>query len=400
MSLSLYDWQLKALNALPKNVILSWDTGTGKSLSALEHVNRHNPNGDIVVVAPASKVREGGWSREVGRYYGDTRDYTVISYEMFTKKWGSLVSPTTTLILDEIHFAQHPTTLRSKAIIRASKVAHQWVGLSATALPNGWRSAATYAILTGLSRNKTDFWRRFVIEDRSRGFPLVLGYREQDTLNEWWRGISSPLKRTGDLELPSEMIPVAIDMSASEKRVYKTAMKERVLGNDILDTPSKLFSKLRQLPVNSRVEALKSILDGTDEHVVVFYNFNSEREAILHLLSKSFKERKVYEQSGHRSELPSRDKWSSLKPSVTLVQYQSGSAAIELTYASITVYFSPTTSYSNYEQSIGRTKRAFQTKTTLFYHISVNGALDLKMWLAIKEKKTFSDKLIRDMVEY
>lgn len=399
MTVELFDYQLQALDGLPKNVYLAWDTGTGKTLAAIEHAKRHNPDGNLVIIAPASKVREKGWERELNRVYASPPDHVVISYEMFTKRWRDLVDEDTTLIVDEAHYVQHPTTLRSKSVLRAIKFARQWIMLSATPLPNGWKSAATYAISTDLSRNKTDFWRRFVIEDRSRGFPLILGYREEDILGRWWSRISNPLKRTGDLKLPSRMIPVSVAMSATERLRYKTAIRERVLDDVLLDTPSKLFSTLRQLPLKSRITALKSILDGTDEHVVVFYNFNSEREAMLELLAKSFKSLEVYEQSGHQSKLPPREKWARLKPSVTLVQYQSGSTAIELTYATITVYFSPTTSFSNYDQSKGRTRRYGQEKTTLFYHIAVEDTVDMSIYKALKQKQDFSTALFKKAID-
>ena len=300
--------------------------------------------------------------------------------------------PTLTIIADECHMLAQPTTKRSKAFLRIAKTAGQWILLSGTPTPNSWRSAATYAILTGLSRNKTDFWRRFVIEDRSRGFPLVLGYREQDTLNEWWKQVSKPLVRP---LLPSQSLPVEPEMRPATKRAMKQAIKERVTASgDLLDTPSSLFAHLRQLQVSERTQALHNVLEGTDENVVVWYNFNSERQAILDLLAKNYPDRTVYEQSGHASNLPDRAEWENVKNSVTLAQYQSASAAIELVYASVNVYFSPSTSYANYEQSKGRTRRNGQTKTVLYYHISVQSSPDRKIWGTLKERRDFNQTLI------
>jgi hypothetical protein len=296
------------------------------------------------------------------------------------------------ILTHNCHMLAQPTTKRSKAFLRIARSAGQWILLSGTPTPNSWRSAATYAILTGLSRNKTDFWRRFVIEDRSRGFPLILGYREQDTLNEWWKQVSKPLVRP---LLPSQSLPVEPDMRPATKRAMKQAIKERVTASgDLLDTPSSLFAHLRQLQVSERTQALHNVLEGTDENVVVWYNFNSERQAILDLLAKNYPDRTVYEQSGHASTLPDRAEWSSITNSVTIAQYQSASAAIELVYASVNVYFSPSTSYANYEQSKGRTRRNGQTKTVLYYHISVQSSPDRKIWGTLKERRDFNQTLI------
>lgn len=414
--MKLYPYQKDYLNNLPKNIIMAADVGLGKTIMALEHARRHGVQ-NIVVIAPASKVRTGDWQREIGHFFtkedtwcdGDTvitrwdklsiPDYQVVSYEMFSKKWQQLVNEHTTLIIDESHMACNATTIRAKAILKAAKIAHQWIMLSATPLPNGWRSAETYAILTGLVKNKTEFVNRFIIIDRSKGFPLILGYRELSTLDTWWKGIAKPLKRTGDLVLPSQSIAVKEEMPPKLLNIYKRAIKERLYGEEMLDSPSKLFVTLRQIPTPVRVDALQSIVESTDEHIVVFYNFDSEREAMLAMLTKSFKGRKLYEQSGHKSHLPPRAKWGSLAPSVTLVQYQSGSQAIELTYASVTVYLSPCTSYANYEQSKGRTRRNGQEKTTLFYHIAAEGSLDHHIWEILKKKRDFSTALFNNIID-
>lgn len=403
----LYDYQETYLDNLPKNIIMAADVGLGKTVMAMEHGRRYDAT-RIIVVAPASKVRTGDWQREIEEYFGkNTIDYDVVSYEMFVKRMkvsDYLHHPeTTTLIIDESHFICNATALRSRAVLKAARIVNQWIMLSATPLPNGWKSGESYAILTGLSRTKTEFVRRFERIDRSRGFPLLLGYNEIPLLEKWWAAIAKPLVRTGDLVLPSQNIAVTPEMTNKVSKVYDRAIKQRLylIGDEdeMLDNPSKLFATLRQIPNAVRVDALESIVESTDEHIVVFYNFNSERELVLEMLAKSFKGRKVYEQSGHKSNLPPRDKWERIKPSVTLVQYQSGSQAIELTYASVTVYLSPCTSYANYEQSKGRTRRNGQKKTTLFYHIAAEGSLDRHIWGIIKKKQDFSTAMFNKLME-
>lgn len=399
----LYPYQTKYLDNLPCNVVMTAEVGLGKTILALEHYRRYNAGNRLIIVAPASKVRTGDWQREIERFFDTTPEHQVMSYNMFAKRWKEFAETNATIIFDECHFICNATAKRSKAAIKVAQSVNQWIGLSATALPNGWRSAETYAVLTGLVRNKTAFVNRFVLIDRSRGFPLILGYREKPTLEQWWSHISKPLKREGDQHLPSQSIGLTPAMSASATRIYEKALNKRlytVNGEDeMLDNPSKLFVTLRQIPNPARIDALENVIEGTDEHVVVFYNFNSERTAILELLATNFKDRTVYEQSGHKSELPAREDWGKLKPSVTIVQYQSGSQAIELTYASVTVYLSPPTSYANYEQSKGRTRRNGQEKTTLFYHIAAEGSLDRHIWGIISQKKSFSTDLMQKLLD-
>lgn len=402
---TLYPYQEKYISDLPKNCLMAAAVGTGKTIMAMEHATRHKLL-KLVVVAPASKVRTGDWQREISDYFKfDDQGFEseVISYEMFAKRANEFADPDLTLIVDECHFICNATAKRSKAILKVARVCHQWIMLSATPLPNGWRSGETYAILTGLVKNKTEFVNKYEIIDRSRGFPLLLGYRDETGLQAWWDKIAKPLPRTGDLVLPSMNIAVTPAMTGRTLQIYNKAVKQRFMTIDgeqeLLDNPSKLFVALRQIPNAIRVDALESIIESTDEHIVIFYNFNSERDAVLELLATSFKGRKLYEQNGHKSHLPPRAKWGSIKPSVTLVQYQSGSQAIELTYASITVYLSPCTSYANYEQSKGRTRRNGQEKTTIFYHIAVDGSLDRHIWKIIKQKRDFSTALFQKVID-
>lgn len=391
--MKLHDYQVKYLDGLPRDVIMTADVGLGKSIMSLAHFAKHNPYGRLVVVAPASKVRTGDWEREAKNFLG-IDDLEVVSYEKFTKNWKQYVDPQLTIIADECHYVCNATSKRGKAISTVARTAAQFIGLSATPLPNGWKSAENYAVIFGVSRNKTQFHQRFVITDRSRGFPVILGYREEDFLKSWWASISRRLERTGDLKLPSRSIGKVVDMKPRQAKEYRTVRNERIYNGVLLDSAPLLFATLRQMTAPWRVNQLESILEETDEHVVVFYNYNNEREEILKLLEDKFTDRLVFEQSGHESHLPPRDAWGSMPPSVTLAQYQSASVAIELTYASVTIYFSPTYSYANFHQSMGRTRRNGQKKTTIFYMLKVEGTIDGQVWKALREKRDFDDKTI------
>ena len=157
MSLELYDWQQKYLNNTPKNLIATCDLGSGKTALSLTHYDKHNPNGRLLIVMRASEIARD-WEREIARFLDYTPDFAVMSYEGMAKHYADYENdPTLTIIMTRCHMLAQPTTKRSKAFLRIARTAKQWILLSGTPTPNGWRSAATYAILTGLSRNKTEF---------------------------------------------------------------------------------------------------------------------------------------------------------------------------------------------------------------------------------------------------
>lgn len=404
--MSLYKYQETYLKDLPRSIIMAADVGLGKTRMALEHYARHSNNflaenpdpnkfvkAPLLILAPASKAKTGDWEREIEAVFGEAHDidYVVMSYDKFARDPKPYTIPGAVVIADECHFVANSQSNRGKAVQKAVKVAHQFIGLSATPLPNGWRSLENYAIMFGLVKNKTEFINTYVRIDRSRGFPIILGYNQEPKLKHFWNTISKPLDRDGNLDLPESIsIPKDIRLDKTSAKAYAEIMASRMLGDEMLDSPSALFNALRQATTEARRDQLISILEGTDEHVVIFYNYNAERDMIHQVLNKHFKDREVYEQSGHISHLPERKDWGNLKPSVTLAQYQSASTAIELTYASVTIYLSPTYSYSNFHQSMGRTKRNGQTKRTVFYMLRVLGTVDNEIWKALKNKKDFN----------
>lgn len=385
----LFPYQLEAIEGLPKDVILAFDTGTGKGQSSLEHYKRYSLGLPLLIIAPASKAKSGDWERELDMAELSHIPHQIVSYDKFGRSPTKYIDDENfVLIADECHFIKQPTTKRGKATIAAARLSKQFIGLSATPLPGGFKDLVSYMMIWGKVRNITEFRNRFMVIDKSRGFPIILGYREQGVLKDFWNSVAKPLERTMD----STSIGVDIQLKPAQLNEYRRLKKDRTTRDgDLLDNPSKLFSHLRQYSAPMRSDALRSVLDGTNEHVIVFYNFNTERDEILKVLEDYPVE--VYEQSGHRSHLPERAVWDTMKPSVTIAQYQSASTAIELQYASVTVYYSPTYSFSDFHQSLGRTKRVGQKKHPVFYMFRVLGTIDEAVWKCIKEKRDFSESV-------
>lgn len=391
--MQLYDYQHKYLENLPKNAIMSAATGVGKGQMSLEHYKRYSSGLPLLILMPAAKAKTGDWSRELEMAgLGDT-PHTIVSYDKFARNPKVyLPSGDFCLIADEVHFCKNATTKRGKALIVTSRLCSQFIGLSATPMGNGYSDATTYAVIFGLSRNKTDFVNRFVIIDRSLTYPRIVGYREQTVLKAWWDTISRPLERV----MESKSLGVDIVLSKSRLASYKLLLKERITPEgEMLDSAPKLFAHLRQSVADDRKTELESILDSTTENVVVFYNYNVEREAIYRVLET--RDIDIYEQSGHFSKLPDRKDWDTLKQNVTVAQYQSASAAIELQYASIMVFYSPTYSYTDYQQAKGRIRRVGQTKTPLYYCFRVRGTIDDQVWKALGQKRDFDQNVVKSL---
>jgi SNF2 family DNA or RNA helicase len=412
--INLYEYQKRYLADLPARAIMAADTGTGKTFMALAHYHtmmatpgKATPDTPLLILAPAAKVRTHDWEREIQEWFGDLAQYVtyeIYSYEKFSRKpsknklmtgskpiWHQY-SPKhggiqAAVICDEVHRAKNPQSDTGKAVYEVTKNARFFVGLSATPLPNGWIDFANYAKIWGFTKNITSFKRDFC-RYIDVGFPKLVGYRNEDILTKAWNSISKRLTKAEALDLPDRTF---IGTDFTRPAEYTRIHKERKTTDGVwLDTAPALAHALRQSLTEPKLEYVSDLLEGTNENVVVFYNYVTEREALLKLLSaKKFKGKKIYRQDGEKHQLPKKADWPTIGNSITLAQYQSGSTGVEMTYATQVIYFSPTYSYSDYVQSIGRVYRNGQTNKTTFYNLRTPNTIEEAVYEALRGKQDF-----------
>lgn len=417
--MNLYNYQKQYLSDLPPSCIMAADTGTGKTVMALAHYQKHAPGykvlGDpkhyshipLLILAPASKVRTGDWEREAQEFFGDNLpDITVISYEKATRKasfnkWAAGAKPTWwqqwlvdhpefVLICDEIHKAKNPQSLTGKGVFALAQSAKQFIGLSATPLPNGWVDICNYGKIFGWWKNKTEFYKDYVITYQipNQHWSKITGYKHENKLREYWESVAKPLLKKDALDLPKFKYQ-AIHIPKS--KIYDNVRKTRVYRAEPLDNAPKLANALRRTLVAERAAWLADFLDGANNHTCIFYNYIEEREAILEAIPKGVT---IYRQDGEKHEVPSKPDWGKLPDrSVTVAQYKSGGTGIEITYCDKIVYMSPTYSYADFSQSIGRVYRSGQTLPVTAYLLHTRDTIDSDIWACIRKKKAFDVEL-------
>lgn len=404
-TIELYEFQQRYLQGVPAKYILAADTGTGKTLMSLAHYDKHAYLKPLLILAPAAKVQTGDWERELQQYFAGRLlpEYEIWSYEKFSRvpsvaqykktgdrgvwrDWLRKYPTEFAIIADEVHKAKNPQSGIGRALFDTVQSASFFLGLSATPLPNGWIDAANYYKIFGFVKNITEFKKKYCDIATYKGFPEIQGYRHEGELQRHWNSIAKPLSKQTALDLPPlTVVPVSLPAGPE----YSKVMKSRLFEDKFLDNPSALTHALRQSITEPKIAWLNSFLDGVSDNVVIFYNYKSERESILAMLKKSHKGRIVFRQDGEKHEVPGKDVWPTLNRTITLAQYQSGSTGIELTYAATTIYFSPTYSYSNYEQSIGRTNRHGQKKKMTMYLLCAPATLERDVWSALRNKSDF-----------
>lgn len=416
--MQLYNYQESYLARCPANCIMAADLGTGKTLMSLAHWERQGTGRPLLVVAPASKIRTGDWQAEAERWFPFSNGYfgevepniTYISYESLrlmdkeTKRprhWkytGARNGGTVyDVIADECHALKNPQSKQSKALFEITRSGGLFIGLSGTPMSNGWIDFAGYSKIFGFTRNWTEFKNIYCNYVDYKGFPELKSYNRVPELEQQLRQCTFKLDRDQAAELPSRaMFAVNIHLTDKTNKLYhemKITRKDP-RTNELLDSAPRLLSVLRQSTTEARLDNLLSIVNDTSDNIVVYYNYISERKAILKTLAKTGK--KILRQDGEvHDKLPAAytDMTDQIQNHVLVAHYKSASTGLNLQWANVTIYFSPTYSYQEFEQSIGRTHRHGQTKKCLYYLFSVANTVDSDIWSCLREKRDFNERL-------
>lgn len=398
----LYSYQKDALNKSEPDWLYALDTGTGKTILSIHHYLKHYQGEPLLIVQPPAKLREGGWSREIQRvadYYNIAITYNELSYGKIAKDWhlykGYFV------IFDECHYIKNVSSQRGKAALSLTKLSTHCVLLSATPSSNGWIDTINYFLMFRFYKNKTEFLKRHAIYETKhfgdRSVKVISGWKEQQHLKRLYQSISTKLSKGECLDLPPLIFE---DVRFRPSKEYKIIQKDRVLetkdGKIAFDTIMKLQHGLR-LYANQKdkLAYTEMLAESTEENIVIFYYYQHEKDQLTQLLKKT---KTIYEVSGKVNKLPDHGEWSSLKNTVTFVQYQAGAAGIELQYANIVIFYTPTYSYQDYDQALGRCYRNGQTKKVTVYRYITKNSIEEAVYEALAEKKDFTEELFKNFI--
>ena len=173
---------------------------------------------------------------------------------------------------------------------------------------------------------------------------------------------------------------------------YKDVMRNRwdPYKDEPIQQASQLCYILRRI-VNtdeSRVVALMEILEKVPR-AIIFYNFDYEREMLLHLFSDDeYIGYEVAEWSGHAHQpVPDAKRW------IYLVQYTAGCEGWNCIKTDTIIFFSQNYSYKVTEQACGRIDRLNTPFHDLyFYHLKSRSGIDMAITKALNRKKKFNER--------
>lgn len=388
----LFDIQKQIVNQSKPNYYYALDTGVGKTLISIHHYLNYYNGEPLLIITPPAKVKTKDWDREINfveSTYGIKIEFKVMSWGVLAKRWKEYKGYF--VIFDEAHYGKSSTSQRGKAMQHLAKTATNFCMLSATPAANGIGDMINYFIIFGFTKNKTQFNKKFGIWQQklfgTKTVNSVVDYNQKESLLGWYESFAISVKKEDVQELPPITFkPIEFKLSTE----YKTIMKDRVLGDIAFDNPSSLMHGLRKYAnLKDKLAYLKMVFESTTNNIIVFYQYVSELEAIKKITG----DKTVYEVNGSNQSFPLKDEWGEVTNSVTLVQYASGSAGIELQYANIVVYYTPTFSYQDYAQSLGRAFRTGQKKKVTVLQFKTLKTVEEDVWQALSNKEDFDREI-------
>lgn len=386
------------------------DMGLGKTFLGSEKLMQLRTTYNLVL-CQASKVAD--WVEHFKTYYPGVNviDFTkknatvepgviVCNYEL---AWRRPILADTmsdiTLLLDESSMIQNETAKRSRFILQKLDYKNV-ILLSGTPTAGKYEKLWSQCRLLGWNISKSEFYSRYVIEkpimNKKSPYPItiVVGYKNVEELKKMLRIHGAYFLKTEDvLELPEQMF---LDIPLSAPSQYKKYRKDKLVtveGTTLVgDTTLKRHLHERQLCGmynKAKMDAFASMLESTDDRLIVFYNFTGE----LRALRKVAKGRPISEVNGSTRDLTAYEKHDN---SVTFIQYQSGAMGLNLQKANKIVYFTPPTRSELFEQSKKRIHRIGQKDTCFYYTLICKGTVEERIMQVLKERRDYTDRLFEE----
>lgn len=429
---SLFAHQKIALAYLKTNdqFALFMEQGCGKTLVALVHLLQLLKSHKIetfLIVAPKSAL--GAWDRDVEMFDPEDqrilkRAMTLINYDKVWRKkngspffheWGAV-------ILDEAHYIKNRTSERSKFLLKLALMSNYRYILTGTPIGNGhleniW---SEYAFLAPKKEKRsiscewlgkyTEFTDKYCVMNQ---YYQPYKYRNVRDLQDIINDHSYRVTKDECLDLPEKLPDEIWRVDLEEKKWYKDLEHESaILELDVLaENPLTRMLKLRQFcsgqivgdlgavtrVKHGKLKMLGEFMEDYDKKLVIFAQFKQSIKDIGELLTK--KKIKYVTLDGDQKD---KNIWRKFqaddKIKVIVVQYESGSAGIDLFASSTMIFYEPTIRSNTLEQARDRIHRTGQHHPCQYIHFITRGTIEEQIYKALSNYSDFSEKLFTEYI--
>lgn len=412
--MKLFDYQEKALalTSDKDNSAFYYDMGLGKTFIGSERLRLYGKRVNIVV-CQKSKIKD--WCEHFKEHYTDYAvfDLTnkkdmqtfitypiykcigIINYELAYRREELRKLKDFTMMLDESSMIKNETAKRTKFIL-SLKPSHT-ILLSGTPTDGKYEFLYSQLRLLGWKITKTAYYNRYIkTELRSYGGPMfrvVTGYKNVSELKAKLKEYGAVFAKAEEvIKLPEKTFIKEYSTVSSD---YKKFMKDRIIKIDDkeLTGDSTLSKRLYARMLCSayskdKIARLIDLVNSTSDRVIIFYNFNTELEALrkvlfdrpISIVNGQVKDLKAYENNDN---------------SVTLIQYQAGAMGLNLQKANRIIYFSLPERSELFEQSKARICRIGQEKQCYYHIMMCHKSVEEKIYECLLMRKDYTDELFR-----
>lgn len=396
--ISLYDYQIDAVNRMRNGCILCGGVGSGKSRTSLayyykeqggilgtkDYARMKNPR-DLYIITTARKRDTLEWEGEFLPFMITTNsDVSIYDHKVVVDSWNNIQKYKDVygafFIFDEQRVVGSGAWV--KAFLNIARK-NRWILLSATP-GDTWQDYIPVFVANGFFKNKTEFCREHIVYSRFSKYPKVDRYLGTGKLTRLRDSIliDMDFKRMTNSHHEDVYIPYDISL-------YKDTMKLRwnPYTNKPIINAAELCYTLRKI-VNSDEARQVALLQLFEDHprMIVFYNFDYELDILKGLYYGEDVE--IAEWNGHcHQPVPSGKRW------VYLVQYTAGAEGWNCIKTDTIVFYSQNYSYKIMQQSAGRIDRLNTPFTDLYYyHLKSRSGIDLAISKALREKRKFNER--------
>lgn len=330
--------------------------------------------------------------------YNTARNIFIINYELAFRRKELLKLNDFTLMLDESSMIQNETAKRSKFIMKLNF--KNIILLSGTPTSGKYEKLWSQLHLLGWNISKDLFWKQYVDVEYldNEGFPIkvVRGYKNVERLKQKMRDYGCRFLKTDEVfDLPEQVFNTIRIDTTKEYRVFKkdrivTVEDTELVGDTTLT--KMLYERMLCGSYNpNKLEALKDLLESSDDRIIIFYNFNEEARLIVDLCEELDRPYSVV--NGKGKDLTNYENFDN---SVTLIQYQAGAMGLNLQKANKIIYFTPTLNSELFEQSKKRIHRIGQNSSCFYYMLTCKNSIEEKIYKVLAERRDYTDKLFEE----
>lgn len=400
----LRDYQMDAVKKMSNGCILNGGVGSGKSRTGLYYYFKENGGSidpdyipmskpkPLYIITTAMKRDSLEWEGELANYLlstDSTKNSLNKCVDIVIDSWNNIKKyadiKNSFFIFDEDRVTGSGAWV--KAFLKISK-SNNWIILSATP-GDTWQDYIPVFLANGFYKNKTEFTREHCVYSRYTKWPQIEKYINTGRLIRLRNRILIDMDFHRNTVRHHEDIYTTYDISK-----YKDAVRTRwdPFRNEPIQQASGLCYVLRRI-VNEDESRAVRLLELLEDHpkAIIFYNFDYEREMLLHVLSEFYVDGEYFdiaEWSGHAHEpVPKSKRWC------YLVQYTAGCEGWNCIETDTIIFYSQNYSYKVMEQACGRIDRLNTKYIDLYYyHLKSRSGIDLAISKALDKKKKFNER--------